>query len=96
MPEGSIDRAVASYRGLVEALAQSIARSPRAKQVGAEAEDLAQEGLIAVWQSLERGVNPMLVVENRMKDWIRYLGRQTPAEYETMLPLERLASVGRG
>lgn len=56
--------------------------------MGAEYDDLVQEGLISVWQSLQRGVNPALVVENRMRDYLRYLGRQTPVSYEELLPLE--------
>lgn len=78
---------VAAYRPHVEYLAR--------KYVGfaqAEFDDLAQEGLIAVWQSLTRGIQPrMSVVENRMIDWVRYLNRLQRGDaiaYERILPIE--------
>lgn len=56
---------------------------------GAELDDLVQEGLICVWQTLEKGVTPSReVIEGRMKNWVRFLGRQVPANYEDMLPLD--------
>lgn len=56
---------------------------------GAELDDLVQEGLIAVWQTLERGHLPSgLVIEGRMKNWVRFLETQTPGDYDNMLPLE--------
>jgi DNA-directed RNA polymerase specialized sigma24 family protein len=80
---------VAAYSGLVESLARKHSSGPRAAQVGAEYDDLYQEGLISIWQALERGVTPSAeMVENRMRDWARYLGRQTPIPYEALLPLE--------
>lgn len=82
------------YCALVAALAERMAASPRARQVGAEYDDLFQEGLIAAWQAKQRGVNPVFVIENRMRDWLRYLGRQTPVEYEQLLPLEDLRAGG--
>lgn len=89
-----MEATVRSYCGLVATLAEKIAASPRAKQVGAEYDDIYQEGLISVWQSVQRGVNPALVVENRMRDWLRYLGRQNPVAYEQMLPLEDFGAGG--
>ena len=68
---------VAEYRGLVESLAAKIARSPRAVRVGAEYDDLVQEGLIAVWGALEQGVQPGEgPITQRMIDWIRHVGAQ--------------------
>lgn len=56
---------------------------------GAELDDLVQEGRIFVWQSLERGVKPSAdMIRNRMVDYVRWLGRQTPIPYEAMLPLD--------
>jgi DNA-directed RNA polymerase specialized sigma24 family protein len=56
---------------------------------GAEVDDLEQEGLIAVWQSLARGVTPTeTFITNRMRDWVRWLKRQTPIPYQAMLPLD--------
>lgn len=84
---------VAGYRGLVESLAPKfVGRN------GAEFDDLVQEGLIFVWQSLERGVTPASIqITNRMKDWVRLLGTQigqgrgdegSAVEYTTLLPIE--------
>lgn len=57
-----------------------------------------QEGLIFVWQTLERGILPAATqIENRMKDWVRLLGTQVgrgrgkdgeAVEYAELLPLE--------
>lgn len=79
-----INDQIAGYRGLVESLAHKfVGRN------GAEYDDLVQEGLIDVWQSLERGITPAAEqIENRMKDWVRWLGRREPIEYGTMLPLD--------
>lgn len=67
-----INGQVAGYRDLVESLAQ--------KHVGpnqAEFDDLVQEGLIAVWETLERGQIPAAEqIENVMKKWVRTLGYQ--------------------
>jgi len=84
-----MNSAVANYTAAVEALARKMSRGGRAKQVGAEFDDLYQEGLIMVWLSLERGVCPATaMIENRMRDYMRYLGRQSPISYEAMLPLD--------
>jgi len=79
---------VGDYVGLVESLAHDIARSRRAQQVGAEYDDLVQEGLIAVWRTIEKGehVSKEFVL-NRMKNYMRWLGRHTPVDYDEMLPL---------
>jgi hypothetical protein len=86
---------VAEYRDLAESLALKIAGGTRAKQVGAEVDDLAQEGLIDVWQALERGVTPSAeMMENRMRSYVRWLGTQVGASrdgnvpYEALLPLD--------
>lgn len=43
----------------------------------AELDDLVQEGLIAVWVSLEKGIEPSAqFVGFRMKNWARLLGCQ--------------------
>jgi DNA-directed RNA polymerase specialized sigma24 family protein len=69
--------AVAEYREAVEALGLRHSRSPGAIRVGAEYDDLVQEGLIHVWQSLGRGVAPSAdMIENRMSDYVRWLGAQ--------------------
>lgn len=86
---------VSAYRDLVQSLAERVAAGPRARSVGAEYDDLVQEGLINVWQTLQRGIVPSAaVIENRMTDWVRYLGRSHPTPYETLLPLEDFANVG--
>lgn len=89
------DQAVDAYRGLVEALATEVHRSPGAKRVGAEMDDLVQEGLISVWQSLERGHNPAAVIKNRMKNWVRFLGQRNGEAYATNLPLDDFRDLAR-
>lgn len=89
------DQAVEEYRGLVEALATEVHRSPGAKRVGAEMDDLVQEGLISVWLSLQRGHNPAHVIKNRMKDWVKYLAHRGDNSYATFLPLEDFRDLAR-
>jgi hypothetical protein len=85
----SMNEQLRNYAGLLDSLARKLSAGPRAAQVGAEYDDLYQEGQIAIWQALERGVTPSAeIIEDRMKNWFRYLGRQTPIPYEALLPLE--------
>lgn len=79
-----MNTAVSGYSEAAEALARRfVGRN------GAELDDLKQEGLIFVWRSLEKGAHPSAeMIENRMRTYVRWLGRQTPIPYETMLPLE--------
>ena len=70
---------VAGYSGLVE----SVANRFHSRHILAESDDLIQEGLIAVWQALEKGVEPgPEYIRNRMKDYVRKLHRESrqPAE----------------
>lgn len=64
----------------------------------AEFEDLVQEGMISVWQALSRGLRPSsTVMDQRMKDWVRYLRRLERGDavaYEVMLPIESYALEG--
>jgi DNA-directed RNA polymerase specialized sigma24 family protein len=79
-----MNSAVSSYRGAVENLAAKYDG-----RRGAEQDDLVQEGLIFVWQSLEKGIRPALeMIENRMKDYVRWLGRKSAIPYEAMLPID--------
>jgi hypothetical protein len=71
-----MNAAIAQQREAVEAVGFRLSRGPAAIRVGAEEDDLVQEGLIQVWQNLERGVDPLHYVEFRMKDYIRWLGAQ--------------------
>jgi DNA-directed RNA polymerase specialized sigma24 family protein len=92
---------VAGYRDLVESLARKFVGRNQA-----EYDDLVQEGLINVWQTLERGVTPSAaLIEARMLDWVRLLGSQTgrgrkrngdPIEYAELLPFERIVGVDEG
>lgn len=81
---------VAGYRGLVESIAAELARSRRAAQVGAEFDDLAQEGLIAVWRALESGVETVGPerIRDRMKNYMKWLGRHGNEGYDEMLPFD--------
>jgi len=84
---------VAGYRGLAKSLALKFVGFN-----GAELDDLVQEGLIFIWQSLERGITPSAeLVSARMRDWVRLLGTQigrgrgvdgAAVEYTTLLPLD--------
>lgn len=84
-----INDRIADYRGLVESLAR--------KFVGrneAEFDDLVQEGLIDVWQALERGVTPAAhLIEGRMDNYVRWLGRHSSIPYEVMLPIDDLTKL---
>lgn len=63
---------------MVETVAARLANTSRARMVGAELDDLVQEGLLNIWQTLERGVHPRAdIVELRMRNWIELLARQT-------------------
>lgn len=93
--KGTVDQALAAHQGLVESLATELSRSPSAKRVNAEYDDLVQEGLIAVWQSTERGTNPALVIKNRMLNWIRFLGKRDGESYATHLPLDDFRNLAR-
>lgn len=74
---------VAAYRGLVE----SVANRYRSRHILAEYDDLVQEGLIAVWNALERGVEPGPgYVRNRLRDYVRKLNR--PSRHEETLAYE--------
>lgn len=90
-PSRAFEAELARITPIIERIAARLAGTSRARQARAEPEDLLQEGLIAAWLSLERGVNPMLTVENRMVDYIRWLSRQPePVPYEQLLPMEPL------
>jgi DNA-directed RNA polymerase specialized sigma24 family protein len=81
---------VADYRGLVESIAAELARSRRAARVGAEYDDLVQEGLIAVWRALAAGVSEVgpQRIRDRMKDYMKWLGRHGNEDYDEMLPFD--------
>lgn len=90
-----MNSAVSRYWEAVEAIAVRMSRTAVAIQVGAECDDLLQEGLINVWQTLERGIEPSAEhFENRMRDYIRWLGTQIGRSrdgnvpYEALLPLD--------
>lgn len=78
---------IEAYSGLVEGLARRITG-----YAGAEYDDLVQEGNIAVWQTLARGLRPSRqVIRGRMIDWTRYLRRLTNNDaiaYEQLLPID--------
>lgn len=82
----SIDAEISDYKGYVEWLARRFAGIQ-----GAELDDLVQEGLIAVWLSLDRGLQPSRdFIENRMKMWVRKMRSQIPVDYDELLPLDIL------
>jgi hypothetical protein len=68
---------VGAYESTCAALARKIARTGRARRARAEYDDLVQEGRIAVWQALARGITPAAAqIEQRMMDWVRLMGGQ--------------------
>ncbi|MDE2103100.1 MAG: hypothetical protein KGL39_37995 [Patescibacteria group bacterium] len=93
-----INDRVAGYRGLVESIATEIAHYRTAIRVGADFDDLAQEGLIEVWEALEEGADPVNPerIRRRMIDYIRAGARVAPPgerlspqiPYELVLPLD--------
>lgn len=70
---------VAAYEGMVFKGASKFAtdRDDRnSSTIMVEFDDLAQEGRIAVWKSLQRGIWPSTAfVENAMRDWVRKCAR---------------------
>jgi DNA-directed RNA polymerase specialized sigma subunit len=80
-----MDDRVADYRGLVE----SVARRYRSRHILAEEDDLIQEGLIAVWRALEKGIEPGPdYIRNRMKDYVRKLHRESRQPVEDSVEYE--------
>ena len=94
-PSRVTDADIRVWDDLVTATATRLAGSYRARQASAELDDLIQEGRIAVWQSLLRGVNPGMVITNRMKDYIEWVGRRSQAvPYGAALPVEDIPAGG--
>lgn len=78
-----LNEAIGAEQSRVESIARQLAGID-----GVEYDDLVQEGLIAVWQSLENGVPPTSTfIRNRMLNWVKYVRRQLPADYQDILPL---------
>jgi thioesterase domain-containing protein len=72
---------VAAWEPVINSLAQA---TPWA----GEHDDLMQEGRIAVWQSLQRGIRPSQeFIRNRMRDWGRFLKRGN-LPYDAILPMD--------
>lgn len=68
----TLNESVAAYRPLCANLARRFNG-----RGGAELDDLEQEGLIAVWLLLDRGLPvSKTAVKNRMRDWVRYCHRR--------------------
>jgi len=76
MDEAVSDGQVAAFIPLVESSARR-----HQWRVGAEYDDLRQEGMIAVWLAFRRGQAPTQdIIENRMIDWCRRVARQQRLE----------------
>jgi hypothetical protein len=75
---------VARYEGMVQSLAKRFDGAQ-----GAEFDDLAQEGRIAVLKSLRRGIPPSSeFVKFGMIDWIRLCARRGVGGYEELSLVE--------
>jgi hypothetical protein len=92
---------VAEYSDLVASLARRHSKGSTGTNVEAEYEDLYQEGLINVWQTLERGITPSAeLIGARMTDWKRLMkfqsgrGGHKDTSYATILPLEDFHGAG--
>lgn len=56
----------------------------------ADFDDLVQEGWIACWQALEKGVHPTNdIIEGRMKNWLSYVRRQDGSSYEQIMEVSK-------
>jgi len=85
--------AVQEYLGRCEVLASSLARRGTRGINGVEFDDLVQEGLIAAWQSMARGVSPSEGhLRARMIDYMRWLGNRGPVPYYTAMPIDGFIS----
>lgn len=92
MNDRALEGQLREHVGLVESLADRLSRRDRN-----ERDDLAQEGMIAVWEAIKNG-KPVTEeeVEKRMNKWLRFRGRQkrdVPTSYDKLLPLEELRAV---
>lgn len=100
MAKPRLDDLVRDYTDQVAEMAADVVTWKRSRLVNAEYDDLYQEGLISVWQQLTgKGVVSMGIVMNRMRDYLRFLARQTGAwlpepgqeqhiPYDRLLPLD--------
>ena len=82
---------VGKYKGLCESLARDLCKPGTRGTNGVEYDDLVQEGLLNVWQTLQRGIKPdAKLIRERMKNYVRWLGqkKRNPVAYGQMLPLE--------
>lgn len=83
---------VAEYLPLVEAYAHRLTGFART-----EYDDLRQEGMISVWQTLKRGLLPSAeVIHGRMIDLVRYNRRllhNDAIAYELLMPIEDFPDV---
>lgn len=76
-PGRDLSAEVAEYRGLCETLAARIVRPGSMSRTGVEYDDLVQEGLVAVWQTLSRGVTPSAeIVRGVMLKYARKMGAE--------------------
>lgn len=83
---------VRQHEGLCGDLAAKLAFPGTRGINGVEYDDLVQEGRIAIWQAIQRGVKAddfPLVARGRMIDYQRWLGRQG-VPYAKLLPIEEL------
>lgn len=79
MAYAAINNELAALRPRVERLAIRYSRQ-------ADFDDLVQEGWIACWQALEKGVHPTNeIIEGRMKNWLSYVRRQDGSSYEKIM-----------
>lgn len=68
----AVDDIIAAYLPIVKKLAWKYTGS-----YGAEYEDLVQEGMIAVWNSVKRENEPMQVyIQWRMRNWVTFTQKQ--------------------
>lgn len=84
----AINDQVAGYRGLVESLADKLAGRLRGNTL-IDRDDLVQEGLIHVWQAIQRGITPSAEqIVYRMQQHIKWSRNRRNQPYGKATPLE--------
>lgn len=70
---------IISYQPTVERIARILLRYSRRADL--DVDDLVQEGLIAVWESLTKGISPSKeFIKNRMLNYIKIIDKQQPRD----------------
>jgi hypothetical protein len=81
LADPQLSEAIKSYEVALLPLALRL----RGGRVGAEVDDLMQEGRMSIWHAIKNGKTPSLdIAFKRMQMWVRHLAPQNPADYVDM------------